>query len=626
MCGLAGYIGPADGRAAAESVDTMLRMEVHRGPDSAGVWAKQMGGSQAGIGLRRLRILDLSEAADQPMISPDGRYALVFNGEIYNFVELRAELEQQGIRFRTTGDTEVLLQAVIHWGVDAFNRLNGMWAIVLIDTATSEVLLARDRFGVKPLYTHQAGGALWIASELKAILTASGSKLRVNAKVTKAYLQQGLLNVDRDTFFEGIHEFPAGHFARGTLDAAARGALQPVAYWHLPTTNAAIDGSEADIIARVRDTFMDAVRIRLRSDVPVGVLLSGGCDSSAIAAAVHALFPEREDIRLISAVGRPGQDEEPFIDMMAGHLGRTVDKVRLDYSPSDAFPLVEETVWYNDEPLGGFSSIAHYFLMKRAKDLGVTVLLSGQGADESLCGYKKYLGFFVQELVRTGHFVEAARVLAGFALNGTVLSQFTLAKSKYYLPPWLRAAEQDISGPALRALDTRIDVGLNGHDVRARQALDIESLSVPALVHYEDRMWMSSSREIRLPFLDYRLVSLLVPLPVDLKLRSGWTKWVFRKAVEDIVPAGVTWRKDKQGFITPQLTWFRNELRDHTRRFLAERWLSEDLGLVNRSAIAGRYEAYLRGSVRGATLGVDDFFPAISLELWARRFSSFLAV
>jgi asparagine synthase (glutamine-hydrolysing) len=268
--------------------------------------------------------------------------------------------------------------------------------------------------------------------------------------------------------------------------------------------------------------------------------------------------------------------------------------------------------------------VAHYLLMKRALDLKVTVLLSGQGADECLCGYKKYLGFYLQHLVRSGHLLQAGRVLSQFVSNGTVVSQFTLSKSKYYLPSWLRAAEVDWSGPALRAIDGRVSVGLNGHNVQQRQVLDVESLSVPALVHYEDRMSMSSSREIRLPFLDYRMVSLLVPMDIDRKLRDGWTKWIFRKAMEPLVPPEIAWRRDKQGFLVPQQRWFRDELRADMTRLLGERWLSEDFGLVNRSSIQKSYDAYVRGDRSTTTLGDDDFFPLVSLELWARRFSASL--
>ena len=601
----------------------MLSHEVHRGPDSAGVWSGDVCGRGVGVGLRRLRILDLSEAADQPMVSRDGRYVLVFNGEIYNYLELRARLENEGVTFRTHGDTEVLLEALTRWGSDALNELNGMWALVLIDTVTGEALLARDRFGVKPLYYHSDGRSLWLASEVKVILAATQRKFRVNAEVVKTYLHQGLLNTGQATFFEEIREFPAGHFARVALRDAAEGRFEPKRFWTTQSDGAPAR-SEAELIEIVRETFIDAVRIRLRSDVPVGVLLSGGCDSSAIAAAVHHLDPSRTDIRLISAVAEHGPDEQPFIDTMAAHIRRPVSKVVLNYAPRETFGLVSDAAYYNDEPIGGFSSVAHYLLMKRAKELGVTVLLSGQGADESLCGYKKYLGFQVKHLLRTGHYAQAASLLAGFVSNGTVLSQFTFRHSKYYLPSWVRAAEIDISGPALRDVDGWVSVGLNGHDVRQRQVRDIESLSVPALVHYEDRMSMSSSREIRLPFLDYRLVSLLVPLPIEYKLRDGWTKWIFRRAMAPLMPEAIAWRKDKQGFTTPQLTWLRTELREATTQLLNEPWVSEDLGLISRAAVRRRYDAYLGSRVGALTIGVDDIFPALALELWARRFSSAL--
>jgi asparagine synthase (glutamine-hydrolysing) len=622
MCGLAAIISRSSAPVARQAVDTMLAAEIHRGPDSSGVWGQDVRGRGVAIGLRRLKILDLSAAADQPMVSADGRYALVFNGEIYNYLELRRELEGLGSRFRTSGDTEVLLQALITWGPAAFSRLNGMWAIVLVDTVAGTVLIGRDRFGVKPLYTYTHDGSIWIASEIKVILASTGHKFRVNPKVVKVFLKQGLLDTDQQTFFEGITEFPAGHFARTTLGEGTP-RFTPERFWQIPTDSGS-RMSEEELIHSVRDTFLDAVRIRLRSDVPVGVLLSGGCDSSAIAAAVHHLDPSRTDIRLISAVSTNGVDEQPFIDLMARHIGREVDKVVLDYTPSEAFSLIEQTAYYNDEPIGGFSSVAHYLLMKRALDLKVTVLLSGQGADECLCGYKKYLGFYLQHLVSSGHLLRAGRVLSQFVSNGTVVSQFTLSKSKYYLPSWLRAAEVDWSGPALRAIDGRVNVGLNGYSVQQRQVLDVESLSVPALVHYEDRMSMSSSREIRLPFLDYRMVSLLVPMDIDRKLRDGWTKWIFRKAMEPFLPPEIAWRRDKQGFLVPQQRWFRDELRGDMTRLLSERWLSEDFGLVDRSSIQKTYDAYVRGDRSTTTLGDDDFFPLVSLELWARRFSASL--
>ena len=263
----------------------------------------------------------------------------------------------------------------------------------------------------------------------------------------------------------------------------------------------------------MRETFIDSVKLRLRSDVPVGVLLSGGIDSSSIAAAVHYLEPRRDDIKLISAVGGIGeQDEQPFIDVMANHLNWPAEKVALDYSPSGALRLISDVSWFNDEPIGGLSTVAHYLLMKRAKDLGITVLLSGQGADENLCGYKKYLGFYLQELIASGRWIAAGQVLQQFFRRGTVLSQFNYHEAKRYFPRAFRLPEIEIRGPRLLGDTQWVHTGLNGGGVVERQAIDFEKLSVPALVHYEDRMSMAVGREIRLPFLDYRLVSLLVPL------------------------------------------------------------------------------------------------------------------
>jgi asparagine synthase (glutamine-hydrolysing) len=286
--------------------------------------------------------------------------------------------------------------------------------------------------------------------------------------------------------------------------------------------------------------------------------------------------------------------------------------------------MITEATWFNDEPIGSFSTLAHYLLMKRASDLGVTVLLSGQGADESLCGYNKYLGFYLQQLIASGQWLVAARVFATFMRRGTVFSQAKYREAKRYLPSWLRLLETDVRGPALLAAGEKIHLGLNG-GVLDRQVADIEMFSVPALVHYEDRMSMARAREIRLPFLDYRLVSLLVPLPVEFKLRAGWTKWIFRRAMEPLLPPAIAWRKDKQNFIVPQNEWLRSELRGDLDKLLQSEWVSERLGLIDRRKFRIRYEAYQRQPAMGGRLGIKDIFAPISLELWARRFERYLS-
>jgi asparagine synthase (glutamine-hydrolysing) len=623
MCGLAGFFSNVGPERTRNTVATMLEVQRHRGPDNTGIWSGAVCGMDIGVGLTRLKILDLSDAANQPMVSEDGRYVLVYNGEIYNYVELRAELTSSGAVFRTEGDTEVVLQALEHWGSAAFARFNGMWALALLDKVAGEVLLSRDRFGVKPLYTYTDARGLYVSSEIKAILEVTEGRFEVTPQVANAFLNQSLLCASPFTFFSGIEEFPAGCWAVLSVGGLGKKHLSPQRYWTIPTAPTARH-SDKDLIELVRSTFIDSVRLRLRSDVPVGVLLSGGIDSSSIAAALHHLNPNRDDIKLISAVGVKGNDEQPFIDTMASYLGRNVEKVSLDYSASSAFDLLSDVSWFNDEPAGSFSTVAHYLLMNRAKEMGVTVLLSGQGADEILCGYKKYLGFYVQELLGSGNWLTAARVLRNFQKQGTILSQVNYRDAKRYLPQWLRLPEIDVRGPALLDVNERIEIGLNGGGVIGRQILDVESFSVPALVHYEDRMSMAAAREIRLPFLDYRLVSLLVPLPVEYKLRDGWTKWIFRRAMETMLPKEIAWRKDKQHFIVPQNEWFHSELRDNLCKMLRGPWFTEELGLIDRNKFRARYDAYLGNRKPNGPLSFKDIFSPIALELWARRFERHL--
>ena len=625
MCGLAGFFSNVGPERTRNSVAVMLQAQRHRGPDHTGIWSGSVCGTDVGLGLNRLKILDLSDAANQPMVSENGRYILVYNGEIYNYVEIRAELAASGAVFRTEGDTEVVLQALIHWGSAAFARFNGMWSLAFLDNVAGEVLLSRDRFGVKPLYTYTDNRGLFISSEIKAILEATGRRFEVTPQVASAFLEQNLLCTSSATFFSGIEEFPAGCWAVLPMSKLGKQHLSPLRYWEIPSVPTA-SRNEDELIDLVRTIFIDSVRLRLRSDVPVGVLLSGGTDSSAIAAALQHLNPNQNNIKLISAIGVYGRDEQPFIDVMANHLKRKVEKVALDYPASNAFDLISEVSWFNDEPPGSFSTVAHYLLMKRATELGVTVLLSGQGADEILCGYKKYLGFHVQELLASGRWLAAAQITRKFLMNGTVLSQSHYREAKRYLPTWLRLREIDVRGPALRDLSDRILVGLNGGGVIGRQVIDIERLSVPALVHYEDRMSMAMAREIRLPFLDYRLVSLLVPLPVEYKVRDGWTKWIFRRAMEPLLPKEIAWRKDKQHFIVPQNEWFHSELRQEVMRFLESEWVTEHLGLIDRQKLRARYDAYLRQASGNGRISFKDVFAPIALELWARRFEPHLSV
>jgi asparagine synthase (glutamine-hydrolysing) len=576
------------------------------------------------LGSVRLAILDLTDAGLQPMVSPSGRHVLVYNGEIYNYRELRAELQTLGVQFRTQCDTEVVLHALATWGEAAFERMNGMWALAWLDRDTHQLLLARDRFGIKPLYWYRAEDHLLFASEIKAILAGSERRFAIDCMAVGRFLAQSQLDAQEQTFFAGIEALPPGHFVRYDLPNPAGLVPSPHRYWRPPLEEILSDGIPPSFAA-IRDTFIDSVRLHLRSDVPVGVLLSGGVDSSSVAAAMRCVLGSDAELTMLSIVSDDARySEEPFIDRMATHLGATARTSRVRFTADEAFQLLDRVIWFNDEPVGSFSAVGHYLLMQRAKDLDVPVILCGQGGDELLCGYLKYWGFHLQSLARAGRWGAALRVSSEVAMRGTVLPELRVNEAKRYLPAGLQPRGIDIRGPRLRQQDYFLDIGLGEGGVVDRQLADLDRFSLPALLHYEDRMSMALAREIRVPFLDYRLVSQLLPLAPKWKMRDGWSKWVFRKAMEPDLPAEIAWRRDKQGFATPQSEWLRNHLRPQVEAMLREEMFTAALGFVDQPALRRRYEAYCRYPADRGLLSFKDVFNPIALEIWARRFASFL--
>lgn len=622
MCGIAGVISPE------ESVQEYLRkaqiIQQHRGPDAQGTCQHQVNQWNVGLGHQRLSILDLSEAGNQPMVSEDKNSWIVYNGEVYNYQELRGELKALGHQFRTQTDTEVVVAALEYWGPDeAFSRFNGMWALAWLDQRNNRLVLSRDRVGIKPLHFFLQDRCFYFASELKTILEMADQKFPLNYQVVGEYLVQSLHETSSATFFEGIEKIPTASY--GVVDLSAEVLkLELKSYWNFPTEQ--VDSlSEKTLIEQIQELFIDAVRLRLRSDVPVGVLLSGGIDSSSIASVMQKILGKDAELKLLSAVSKDSRyDESLFIDCMSKYLNCDVRKVVLDFQPDQAFDYLEQVCWFNDEPVGSFSNVAHYLLMKQAKELGVTVILSGQGADELLCGYKKYLGFYVQSLLNQGNYYKASKVLWSFWRQGTILKQFSLSEAKRYLPRYLKGTELDIRGSCLNDFVPKF-VGLSSQmTVQQRQNLDLTTYSVPTLVHYEDRMSMAWAREIRVPFLDYRLIETLIPLPPEMKLRKGWTKYIFRKAMEPYLPQEIAWRKDKQGFVNPQSEWFKNELKPSVITYLSEESLIFKKQLVNRNNLLAKYEAYCKQKAGQGRLWFKDIFNPLSLEIWLRKFNQYI--
>ncbi len=627
MCGIAGLVRFESEPTAGRLVAAMLDALAHRGPDGSGIAEVQVGPNTVALGHRRLAIIDLSTDAGQPMHSPCGQYTLIFNGEVYNYREIRAELEtRHHLRFRTQSDSEVILQALIQWGPAAFGRFNGMWGLAFLDRKRGELCLSRDRFGVKPLYLCTESGRLLFASEIKAVIAAAGRKFAIDAETVYRYLAYNSLDVTPRTFFAGITKLPQGHYQICRLGAAGPELAAPVSYWNFTPEDPALYRDETALANRVRELLEDSVSLRLRSDVPLGLLLSGGVDSSCIAALMMRLNTGTAPTALAMVSDVAEFSEERFIDIVTRDVGIPTRKVRLRGEPAEALHLLSEVTYHNDEPVGTFSNIAQYLLMAEARRAGITVILSGQGADEILCGYRKYTGFYAQSLLRQGRAWEAFKLLQGFRRNGTVVTQFHLADAKRYLPRWLHRSAPPPFGPAVQAAAVPQPMGLGAGTLNERQRADLYEFSIPMLTHYEDRMSMAHGRETRLPFLDYRLVNLLVQAPPEMKLAHGWTKYILRRALAPLVPPEIIWRKDKQGFLNPERTWLANELRPRLTELFRSDLLSYQAGLLDRTQVNALYADYCAHWQSHGRYSAKDVFYPLALELWLRRFESHLAL
>lgn len=613
-------------------LDAASRIQAHRGPDNSGITTYQIENTTVIFGHQRLSIIDLSDAGHQPMTYGDEQGHIDYNGELYNYLELRTELAQAGERFSTQSDTEVLLTALHHWGPEhALQKFNWMGAFAWLDRAHARLVLARDSGSEKPLYYCTADRQLFFASEIKTLLTLTGRKFALDRDVVGQFIVQGLSDTSPQTFFSGIAQLEAGTFAEIPLvDDHYEMNLedyQPPTYPGDPANMAL-----TDFIDELRRVFVDSVRLRLRSDVPIGVLLSGGIDSSAIAAVTYSLNGEQAAPELLSAISDdPRFDETAHIAVMEQHLGRSARKITLKTEPGTLISDLSSINWFNDEPVAGLSALGHYRMMGQARHIGLTVLLSGQGADEILLGYRKFLGFYLQSLVRRGHLLRAIGVLAKFLSNRTIVNQFEIRDAKRYVP-LLRTIsrlgvrqdpDEQTEGEWLNGWQ-RLSVGLGSGSLADRQMLDIRKYSVPSLCHYEDRMSMAMSREIRLPYLDSRLIDLLIRAPDDFKLRAGWTKYAFRKAMERYLPPEICWRKDKQGFANPEGEWLKHELYDSVREAFSQDSFLAKKGIVNSEAMLRKHDRYCRQPVVGGFIWYREIFAPYSLELWMRRYAEWI--
>lgn len=614
MCGIAGFLYDVEASAAARTtVRRMIALQRHRGPDGEGFYdAKGIS-----LGHCRLSVIDLTETGHQPMSDEEGRYWITFNGEIYNYLELKQELFGLGFRFHGKSDTEVLLAAFRHWGEKCLEHLRGMFAFAIWDERTGCLFAARDRLGIKPFHYWTDGvSRLAFASELKALLGFLPQR-NANLQLATDFLAWNILDHEAaDTMVASIKRLPPAH---AMIWEKGRG-LRIWRYWQVSISESLEVSPERrpKMIADFRSRFEETVSLHLRSDVPVGTCLSGGLDSSAIACVVSqellrrgVSYEERQQHTFSACFDDPRLDERQYIQAVAA-----ATKCHTHF----VFPTgermcedMDKWLWHQEEPVGGCSVYAQYCVARLAREQGIKVLLDGQGADEQLAGYRKFILAYLRQLIKSKRYGRALKEAVAFFASLEVLRTSRLADGRRYLfgsvPEFnqLRPAQSEVRRPPMLGI---------GDSLGRRLEADLTTFSLPILLRYEDRNTMAFGIESRVPFVDHALVEWLATLPANMRLLDGWTKRILRDALVGILPELIRKRKSKLGFETPESAWLQGPLSDWLRDTLqSPRHLGDVVDVEGIHRLLAQRESGDRFLSRQNLL-----FRLAIYESWARRF------
>ncbi|WP_193104211.1 asparagine synthase (glutamine-hydrolyzing) [Brachybacterium sp. FME24] len=619
MCGISGSYGfGADTEGIARRMNSAL---AHRGPDGEGIFVA----GQAGLAHRRLSIIDIAGGA-QPMTTQDGRYTIVYNGETYNYLDLRAELQELGHTFRTESDTEVLLEAHAEWGTAAYDRFNGMFAFAIHDAQTDTVTIARDHFGIKPLYywvddaQDRAAGApkVLFGSEIRALLAAGQFEAAPDDRAVYRYLKFRVQDDDSQTFFHGVRRLMAGQ----VLEIGPDGT-EVTSFTRLQEELREIAArpsrpySEA-VVDEYRERFHESVRLRLQSEVPVGTSLSGGLDSSAVAAVIARHLREQPQDESFSAVGsrqntfsavfpNSANDEEAYVDKLLEDNAGQITAHKIHPQPDAFLEDLRDFVRTQEEPIISTGPYAQYAVMREASQ-HVTVLLDGQGADEMMAGYNPYFYVYLRQLRRQKRFKELASEVIG---SRDILRK--LARTKY-------------SGRTSVPIEALLNSGFVAEhssekvtsvqdDIKERLLEDTFRSSLPSLLRYEDKNTMRFSIEGRVPFVDKELLKFLFSLDESAIIHDGWNKRILRESMDGILPDMISKRRNKIGFTTPEGEWFRTIAPELQEIFTSESFASRPY--FDAPSVIALFEDYIANPGNHGTM---MFWRLLNVELWMRTF------
>lgn len=615
MCGIAGYFGlPEDKKL----LQIMNAAQAHRGPDGSGFFSD----GPVGFAHQRLAIIDRAHGK-QPIISADGNLVIIYNGEIYNYKDLRAELILLGHTFKTESDTEVILQAYAQWGTDAFDRLNGMFALAIYDLKQRQLVLARDHFGIKPLYFTNIGSAtrpqVLFASEIKTLLATKKIIAKPNETQIYRYLRFRIHEDSHETFFAGIHKLLPGEMmvihTTGLHQSSFTSLAEDLA--QAAKTNRPYTAAETQAY---RNKLTEAVRIRLQSEVPVGTCLSGGLDSSTIALTVNALLVDHE--KTAESVGLqqntfsavfPGSinDEERYIDAVLDKAEGHVASHKI-YPTADTFAAdLQDFIRTQEEPTISTGPYAQYKVMQEATN-HVTVLLDGQGADEMLAGYYPYYFVYLRQLKKQGRwFTLAAEMLRA----SDVLFRFLRFRLYDALSLRRRVSIAQLLRSSFKTQHSAEKFTPEQTNLKKRFIQDIFANSLPALLRYEDKNTMRFGLEGRVPFLDKEVVKYLFSLSNEAIIRGSWNKRILRDATKGMLPENVRRRRNKIGFTTPEQEWFKRLKTRFYGIFLSESFAERPY--FDQQAVLHAFEGHIKGRNNTDTM---IFWRMLNVELWLREF------
>lgn len=608
MCGICGIIRFDENKAKASDLALMMQKQKHRGPNDESIFIDK----NIGFGFVRLSIIDLSLAGRQPMHDKSGRYTLIFNGEIYNYIELREDLIAKGISFESKTDTEVLLNMYIVYGEECLNKLNGMFAFAIYDCVSGEIFAARDRFGVKPFYYFQDDKQFIFASEIPSILAVYNKKNKENKQAIFDYLAFNRTDQNESTFFEDIFKLQHGHYL------TIKNKQITIKKWYDLAEKIKIKAVDID---EYRKLLTDAVSIRMRSNVPVGVCLSGGLDSSSITSILTNIL-NFKDIHTFSAIYEKGDraDESAFINLYKDSLQNmhfitpTFESLLND---------LNQFINIHAEPIPSTGPYAQYCVMKLAKN-DVTVTLDGQGADEALGGYHYFYGFYFKDLLQSFKIVKLFTEI--FYYLKAHKSLYGIKTFIYFLMPEKTKTKLRINERGYLDTDFVNDILKLGKSNITNNLYASKSLKEALLNHFEfklehllkwnDRNSMAFSIESRTPFLDYRLVEYTLSVNSDAIINKGYTKSILRESLKGILPEKIRVRTDKVGFATPQDEWFRTEQFQSLINDIINSESFHNRGFINSEKVKELYTQHLNKEINIA----KDIWKWVHLELWFREF------